>query len=65
MSDGEDFELLFTLSHEDAEKLVGKGLAGTPVTMIGRVTMSEEGCNIIFEDGIAQQLDAQGFEHHT
>jgi thiamine-monophosphate kinase len=40
LSDGEDFELLFTVSPSDGRKILRlpRGLAGTPVTRIGSIT---------------------------
>jgi len=60
--DGEDYELLFALSPEQAEKLSGRQIEGTPVSHIGKIT---EGSEIILIEatGRRQPLTATGWEH--
>lgn len=43
LCDGEDFELLFTVSPADAKRLMrsGRGILGTPVNCIGRITVQK------------------------
>lgn len=65
LSDGEDFELLFTVPEKDAEMLARQGLAGTPVSIIGKVKPAEEKCRIIMENGDFFELTASGFEHNV
>lgn len=63
LADGEDFELLFTMEKSPAEELVQTGLAGTPVTIIGRITELGEGCSIKLQDGSICKLKRLGYEH--
>lgn len=59
-SDGEDYELLFTV-RGDAE-LPKDSVAGTPVTVIGRVVRGG-GCIARDEDGTAHQICNLGWDH--
>jgi len=60
LSDGEDFELLFTVSPQEADKL----LTMQPFTLyeIGELT-ADAGLRIVTADGITKPLLPQGFEH--
>jgi len=60
LSDGEDFELLFTVSPQEAEKL----LAAQPFALyeIGELT-AESGLRIVAADGVTKPLLPSGFEH--
>lgn len=66
LCDGEDFELLFTVSSQDAEKILAlkKGILGTPVSCVGRVTGNP---GIVFQrnekDTGAIKLPWKGYEH--
>jgi thiamine-monophosphate kinase len=58
LNGGEDYELLFTCSLEDYEKLI-------PIEdlyIIGHVTKQEYGCNLIGRNGEELQLKAQGWK---
>jgi thiamine-monophosphate kinase len=63
LDDGEDFELLFTASPEDAASLVADGLAGTPVTRIGEVLEGAPEVTIVGADGQEAPLVEGGYEH--
>ena len=58
LNGGEDYELLFTCSLEDYEKLI-------PIEdlyIIGHITKAEYGCNLIGRNGEELQLKAQGWK---
>ena len=58
LNGGEDYELLFTCSLEDYEKLI-------PIEdlyVIGHITKQEYGCNLIGRNGEELQLKAQGWK---
>lgn len=61
LHDGEDFELLFTVSAEDGRRLLSQPfLADVPVCRIGEIVPS--GCWIV-EDGKRRPLEARGYVH--
>ena len=57
LSGGEDYELLFTISQPDYEKLV----LNEQVSTIGYMTEIEEGCKIITRGGSLHNITAQGW----
>ncbi len=59
---GDDFELLFTVKREEAERLaqLSKEI-GTPLTVVGKVTSGEE--NILIDNGKREKLENLGYEH--
>jgi thiamine-monophosphate kinase len=57
LSGGEDYELLFTISQSDYEKIKGSPL----LTIIGHITDASEGVNMIDKSGGMHQLTAQGW----
>ena len=59
LSGGEDYELLFTISQPDYEK-IGQNSA---ITIIGYITEPGEGKNIITRGGSKYELVAQGWNH--
>lgn len=59
LCDGEDYELLFTLSQRDAARLAGTGL---PVSIIGKITRQRNAI-ILFSDGRSQPWPAGGWDH--
>ncbi|NNM84634.1 MAG: thiamine-phosphate kinase [Phycisphaerales bacterium] len=61
LCDGEDYELLFTLSQHDAARLPTQ-LADVPLTIIGEMT-SEPTLRLRAPDGTLQPWPAGGFEH--
>jgi thiamine-monophosphate kinase len=62
LSDGEDFELLFTLPARLAAKVVTKGLSGTPVTDVGEIVRGG-GLSLRWADGSVEPLEPLGYEH--
>ncbi len=62
LNDGEDFELLFTLSQEDCRQLLDKWDDPTSITQIGCVTDTGE-MQIKTPDGRTENLEARGYEH--
>ena len=63
--DGEDFELLFTVSAEDAEVLQARWSErfGTLLSAIGRVTHQKNELRIRYRDGISEVSKEKAFEH--
>lgn len=59
LNGGEDYELLFTVSLEDFEKLKNH----PDVSSIGYVTAFEEGVKMVFRSGNLKNLEAQGWQH--
>ena len=57
LSGGEDYELLFTVSQKEYEKL----LLNEQISVIGYMTDIEEGVHIITKGGSTHQLTAQGW----
>ncbi len=57
LNGGEDYELLFTVPAESAERL--KGI--TPVKIIGHMTTPDQGCFMIADNGSEIELKAQGW----
>lgn len=62
LSDGEDFELLFTVSPDDGIRLISAQPLGVRVTQIGEIT-GEPGCTLCDEAGNLQPLVASGWVH--
>jgi len=62
LNDGEDFELLFTLSQPDCQKLLDKWDEPMPITQIGTVTDTKK-MQIKMPDGRISDLQAKGYEH--
>jgi len=62
LNDGEDFELLFTLSSESHRKLMDTPPTSTPITKIGTVT-DISGMQIIMPDGQTPDLQPKGYDH--
>jgi thiamine-monophosphate kinase len=60
--DGEDFELIFTVSESDGEKLQQLGhILDCPISRIGRIV--ESGLWLNYSDGVVP-LEPRGYEHH-
>lgn len=59
LNGGEDYELLFTVSQEDYDKIKGN----PHMTVIGHVTSASSGKYLIDKQGSAIELKAQGWNH--
>ncbi|MBL7085188.1 MAG: thiamine-monophosphate kinase [Candidatus Omnitrophica bacterium] len=59
--EGEDFELLFTLSLDSARKFYKKGKF--PITCIGKIVGKKRGLNIIDKRAKVSPLKQRGFKH--
>jgi thiamine-monophosphate kinase len=64
LSDGEDFELLFTLSEEDGRRLLASPPFDTPLTHIGEITV-ERTCQLIDLNGRSSPLERLGWVHQV
>ncbi len=62
LNDGEDFELLFTLSEKDCERLISEWDMELAVTKIGVITEGG-GVKIKMEGGEVCELKAGGYDH--
>jgi len=61
LSDGEDYELLFTVSERDAKRLTEGVPFETPLTAVGRII--ESGLYLQRRDGRRTRLKPGGYEH--
>ncbi|MHC4716710.1 MAG: thiamine-phosphate kinase [Planctomycetota bacterium] len=59
--DGEDYELLFALPADGADRLIAEQPLDVPVTRIG--TIGEGEGMVLVRDGTPQALEARGWEH--
>lgn len=59
LNGGEDYELLFTISLENYEKIKND----PDFTIIGHMTEAQEGVNLILNSGGSMPLQAQGWNH--
>lgn len=62
LNDGEDFELLFTLSSENCENLLQSWDEGVAITRIGMITGTGK-MEILGPGGAVSDLEAKGYEH--
>jgi len=62
LNDGEDFELLFTLSEKVAQRLLRQWGGPTPITQIGTITDTGK-MQIKMPDGQISDLEASGYNH--
>jgi thiamine-monophosphate kinase len=62
LNDGEDFELLFTLSQEDCRILLEKWDGPTAITQIGTITDTQK-MQIKMPDGRIIDLHNKGYDH--
>jgi len=60
LSGGEDYELLFTVSQGDYEKIK----TNSAISIIGYITDAAEGKHLITRAGNKHELIAQGWNHH-
>ena len=65
VSEGEDFELLFTMGRREAGRFLKTGLkkTKTPVTLIGHVTDRSGGYKLIRKDGKTETIKPEGYLH--
>lgn len=59
LNGGEDYELLFTISQKDYDKLEKH----PDIHFIGHITKPEEGINLVTKNGNAVEIKAQGWLH--
>jgi thiamine-monophosphate kinase len=65
LGDGEDYELLFTLPQDQAERLLAdRPLGEVPVTRIGTI-VAGAAHTLVLADGRRQELVARGWQHDT
>ena len=62
LSDGEDFELLFTVSPGDGQALLDKPPCAALLSHIGEITPGP-GCSLKWTDGTVKPLAALGWKH--
>ena len=62
LNDGEDFELLFTLTQNDCRKLLSGWARSVPITIIGEITAAKD-VKIKMIDGHICDLRAGGYDH--
>ncbi|MBW8016362.1 MAG: thiamine-phosphate kinase [Planctomycetes bacterium] len=62
MNDGEDFELLFTLSPKGYGKLIDEWDLATPISNIG-VIRKETGISMVMKDGSVVEVVPKGYDH--
>jgi thiamine-monophosphate kinase len=62
MNDGEDFELLFTLSKTNCQKLLDNWSELVPITRIGEITNTHK-MQIKMPDGRIADLPVKGYDH--
>jgi len=62
INDGEDFELLFTLTKADCRKLLNKWSEPVPITLIGEITDTRQ-MQIKMPDGRIMDLPVRGYDH--
>lgn len=62
ISDGEDFELLFTISPLDIERILREWPFEVKLSKIGEI-VSEQNCVLVDSNGVSQALAARGWRH--
>jgi len=62
LNDGEDFELLFTLSEKDCERLLREWDGPIQIRQIGKITDSGK-MEIEMTEGQVLDLKAEGYDH--
>ena len=62
LNEGEDFELLFTLTRNECEKLLQGWDGAVPITKIGEITGTKK-MQIKMPDGVIRDLQPGGYDH--
>jgi len=62
LNEGEDFELLFTLSEKESQRLLKQWNGPLTITQIGTITDTKK-VQIIMADGRIRDLEARGYDH--
>jgi thiamine-monophosphate kinase len=62
LNEGEDFELLFTLSQEDCQRLMNQWDGPIAITQIGTITDTGK-MQIKMPDGQIKNLEPKGYNH--
>jgi thiamine-monophosphate kinase len=62
LNDGEDFELLFTLSKKECRKLLRQWSRSIPITQIGKITNTKK-MQIKMPNGRLVELQPTGYDH--
>ena len=62
LNDGEDFELLFTLSRRDCKQLLNTWSGSIPITLIGEITANRR-VQLKMTDGRVRVLWPKGYDH--
>ncbi len=57
LNGGEDYELLFTISQSDFEKVKNN----PDISIIGHITEQSAGCNLVSKSGVVHKIKAQGW----
>ena len=57
LNGGEDYELLFTISQSDFEKVKNN----PDISIIGHITEQSAGCNLVSKSGVVHEIKAQGW----
>ena len=65
LSDGEDFELLFTLSPQEAARLNGSNLPFKKDLFkpVGKIIAKRHGVRLVDRSGLVKPLAMKGFDH--
>ncbi len=65
VTDGEDFELLFTMPHKEAERLIRHSISyfNVPVSLIGEVTRKKCGYRLMGRDWREKKIAGKGYLH--
>lgn len=64
IKDGEDFEMLFTLSAGEADRLIRKWPFKTPLSRIGKIYGREKGFNLVRKDNRTEKINKKtGYTH--
>jgi len=66
ISDGEDYELCFTLDAGQADRALPVQIEGVPITRIGLITPADDSSSLTIRhpDGSLRELNRTGWEHH-